>query len=358
MSEQLSGVVPLNMILYTTLRDIFGSVIVAGQGMNMCGNNLANPLYRNRTQYVVTSWGEYYRVCCPFCKENRHRLWINHLYGQPNLETHYPDSWLAVCYNEECTKSPAVRQQLYHMLFGMQPRSQRRQVMPIGQGEAMDGPLMTAAPPGVIAKLSELPATHPARQYVIGRNFDPDWLSEHFRIGYTLDVTDARYNTMRGRLYIPIFFEGALVGWQGRTLYDPPKGGPPKYYFMAGTPRKRILYNYDVAKKWPFVVVVEGVPSVWRIGGPGVASFGKIVTPMQLSLLISDRRDRAIVLLLDPDARDEMEGILGELRSLHKQNVVPVWLPPKYDPADYTHEAVVNFIRSAASSCGVSLPAW
>jgi hypothetical protein len=43
---------------------------------------------------------------------------------------------------------------------------------------------------------------------------------------------------MQNRIYIPVFVAGALVGWQGRLDYDPPKGGPPKYFTMPGMPTR------------------------------------------------------------------------------------------------------------------------
>lgn len=363
MTDLQQAAQPLNPTLYFALRERFGKVKLANEHASMCGANFPHPFIPGRQEYVVSSWGEYYRIDCPFCGDRKQRLWINHLYGQPHFQSGWPETWLAACYNENCTSHPARRQELERQIFGFRNWQERRRTMVIEPGEDLSGPMQMAVPPGEIMRLSELNVDHPARQYLVGRSgggFDPIWLYDNFRLGFVLNVDDPRYFAARGRIYIPVYFEGALVGWQTRMPYDSPKGanGPPKYYTMPGMPRRRILYNYDVARHWPFVVAVEGCPSVWRIGGPSVALFGKTLTPGQQHLLLTTWVGKPIVLLLDPDAREEMEGILGELQRAARQPIIPLYLPPGYDPADYPHSTGVNMIRAAAAAAGVELPVW
>lgn len=353
---------PLNPTLYNLLKQRFQSVQVANENSAMTGYNAPSSITPGRLEYIVSSWGEYYRVRCPFCKDNRHRLWINHLYGQPNRNrNNYPESWLAVCYNEGCTSNPSNRHTLERMIFGFQNAHDRRPIMVIEIGEDNSLPLGLAQPPGEILPLSACSADHPARLYLIDRRFDPDWLAANFKVGVVFSVDsslDERYRLMQNRIYMPVYMNGALVGWQGRLTWDPPKGGPPKYFTLPSMPKRRILYNIDIARHWPFVCVVEGLPSVWRIGGPAVAMFGKTLGQGQQLLLLQLWAGKPIVLLLDPDARDEMEGILRELTNASTSPIVPVWLSQGYDPADYTHEAIVSMIRSAAGAVGIDLPVW
>jgi hypothetical protein len=353
---------PLNPTLYNLLKQRFQSVQVANENSAMVGYNAPSLITRGRYDYVVASWGEYYRVRCPFCDDRRHRLWINHLYGQPNMHRNgYPESWLAVCYNEACTTNPANRHSLERMIFGFQNVRDRRAPMVIEIGEDHTLPLGIVQPPGEILPLSHGPRDHPARTYLIGRRFDPDWLAENFKVGFVFSVNtsiDERWRSMYQRIYMPVYMNGALVGWQGRLTWDPPKEGPPKYFTLPSMPKRRILYNVDIARYWPFVVVVEGLPSVWRIGGPAVAMFGKTLGQGQQLLLSTYWSGKPIILMLDPDARDEMEGILRELTTTTTSPIIPIWLSQGYDPADYTHEAVVSMIRSAAGAAGIDLPVW
>ena len=59
--------------LYFKLKKLFGQVHVNNRGVGMVMRPSSNG---ERPTSIVN--GEYYRVCCPFCKETRHRLYINH----------------------------------------------------------------------------------------------------------------------------------------------------------------------------------------------------------------------------------------------------------------------------------------
>jgi hypothetical protein len=87
--------------LYNALRSrVPGGIILANQGESMVQQST---LDRQRGQYhtYVVHSGEYYRVNCPFCNDTRHRLWVNHMFGQPDANGQ-PMRFLVVCYNDNC----------------------------------------------------------------------------------------------------------------------------------------------------------------------------------------------------------------------------------------------------------------
>jgi hypothetical protein len=104
--------------------------------------------------------------------------------------------------------------------------------------------------------------------------------------------------------------------------------------------------------------VVEGVTSVWRIGAPSVALFGKSMAAGQKHLLRSIASGKPIITLLDADAYTEMEGIVHELRLTRSEPVIPIHLAPGYDPADYSRGEIVGIIRGEAARHGAALPSW
>jgi DNA primase len=163
---------------------------------------------------------------------------------------------------------------------------------------------------------------------------------------------------MQGRIYIPIWMNNQLVSWQGRWPEDLnwKAVSIPKYYNRPG-PKGRMFYNNDTAMNWPFVVVVEGIPSVWRIGGPAVSMLGKSMTGPQ-RLLLQRWAGKPIIIMLDHDAFLESEGLLRELRTMVQSPVIEVRLPDNYDPGDYSHEADVAMICAAAAQQGIALSAW
>lgn len=356
MSEASVGFKPLNEPLYHALKERFGSVIVANEGFGMNAVKMPHPI-TGRMTTVISAAGEYYRVCCPHCRDGRHRLWFNHFYGQGNQFTGRPETWLVICYNQHCIDSPGRRQQLEYMILGMRNRPARNQVLSIGSGLSSEPrQLAQVEPPGELVQLQYLPAEHPARLYLIARGYDPDYLGTAFNICYCQQAS-SHYRPAQSRIVIPILMGGVLVGWQCRYVGDADWKTVPKYYGRPNMPKKLMLYNVDVAEQMPFVVVVEGAPSVWKIGAPAVALLGKTLSAAQ-QMLLRKWSGKPVVLILDPDAREEMEGILNELVRLGTSPIVPIYLPEGMDPGDLTHEANVNMIRGHAAQAGIQLPEW
>lgn len=336
---------PLNPQLYAVLVQRFGSVVIANEGQNMISAN--GPDGRRRISYS----GEYYRICCPFCRESRHRLWINHMYGVPNAKG-FPETSLAICFNEDCTTSnPNHLQQLEHMILSYHNRGKRTPPVRILQGETVCLSLGPCVPPGQIQQFDQLPDDHPAIRYAHERNFSPRILQSTYGVGYCPASTT--YPTASNRWFIPITMYGQLVGWQARYLGST---RIMKYYMPPGMHKSRMLYNFDVAGRMPFAVLVEGVTKVWRVGAPAVALFGKTLSASQKHLLLTTWVDRPIFVLLDGDATDEADGIVSELARNRSNPVVKVELPAGREPDDYTTEAIQQMIKDAAAANGLELP--
>ena len=125
---------------------------------------------------------------------------------------------------------------------------------------------------------------------------------------------------------------------------------------MPGSRKSTLLYNFDNAKGSPFVVVFEGITDVWRLGSPGVALLGKSLSYQQRTLLQQTWcNNEPIIVVLDPDAQEESEGILHEMQNTGHNPVVRVQLPVGMDPADYDRSALWNIIYSQAAKIGVHL---
>jgi len=195
-------------------------------------------------------------------------------------------------------------------------------------------------PPGTVIPLSELPDDHPARIYIRERNFDAQQLTDIFNIGLCINVDEPKYAATRGRLYIPITYRHELVGWQARTINS---YSQPKYLNASGMRKSTLLYNYDQAQSQPYVIVVEGVPSVWRLGKAAVALFGKTMSLAQQDLIARTWPNKPVILMLDHDAKDEMARAT-ELLGKKSMQVVPVVLPDSRDPADYSEEDISHLL--------------
>lgn len=169
---------------------------------------------------------------------------------------------------------------------------------------------------GVIP-ISAMPEDHPAVQFlrkdhIIDRL--PLWTE--YRVGYITkeDAIDIWFDKGEGRrtsintadsLVFPVYFNKELVGWQLRFIPGTPHGdrmGKLKYLHVFR--KGNYLYNYDNAKKYDTVVLVEGVKKSWKFPN-GVASLGKGISPTQIQLL---QQWENIIIMYDGDAKTQAES--------------------------------------------------
>lgn len=340
---------PLNPTLYGLLEHKFGTVRIANAGQSAQFRTILDPI-RRRPMKIASQWGEYYCVCCPFCNDHGHKLWLNHQYGK-ELDANTgrrTDTNLAVCYKNGCMSVPGRHIQLEDIVFGAGRKMIKRMVIRQVSGEIEH---RNTEPPGKIMTFDALPNYHPAAEYLTSRGFDPLELSADFKVGVCVEPRDDRFRLMRGRIYIPVMFNHQLVGWQGRVVGD---SGLPKYYNSPGMQKSRVLYNYDAAVDMPALVVVEGVPSVWRIGRAAVCLFGKTMSIWQCNTIATAWSGKPVFLMLDNDAQAELDSGVTEL-CRHGVNVVPVILPDDRDPADYAREEIKHVLRTAADAVEVKV---
>jgi len=336
---------PMNPLLYSLLEHKFSSVLIANAGASAQVQRFKDPLRPGKFIKRAQSWGEYYRVCCPFCKEDRHRLWINHTYGADFIDGRRMDTHLAVCYNDGCLKQEGRLEQLADLIFGGGRQFQTKAVI---RPPTSDYVLKDIEPPGEIVRIDTLPDYHPAVEYLAARNFDIKELAERFDIGVcTTPALDA-YKLMRGRIYIPAYADSKLVAWQGRIVGNRTM---TVKYFTQGR-KSQMLYNYDAAREQPVVILVEGAPSVWRMWPAAVCCFGKSLSLWQETALATTWADKPIFIVLDNDAQDELEKTTQRLCD-RNMSVVPVILPDVRDPADYTRAELFDLLSAAADAVDV-----
>ena len=108
---------PVNQKLYNALVDVFGAVQISNEGANAFDVTRERSITSGKLQWSARCWGEYYRVCCPFCRDQRQRLWINHLWAEYDDATGDDMLFLAHCYNEDCLATRQDQEKLYWMVY-------------------------------------------------------------------------------------------------------------------------------------------------------------------------------------------------------------------------------------------------
>lgn len=346
---------PLNPGLYHSLTEAFGEVRLAREGEAAPEVDTIRPLLASRVRDASgrrrprkPPGGEEYRVNCPFCDDTRFRLSINHRWGVLDERDGDRHWYLANCYNEDCLAEPLNLFRLKHRVFAFGPAKQRLGRLRPGRPPRPAGPV---EPPGKILPLGALSPRHVARQYLLGRGLDPDYLEKMWQVGW---CQQSRFRLAEKRIYIPVYRHGELVFWQARYPADHVNGrtfkeaGFPKYWSAPGGRKKDLAYNLARALRFKTVFVVEGPVDCWAAG---LRSFGLMGKTMSLELLsriagILRRygvplKDMTFVVVLDPEQDERakargkphhIETVCGSLRQLGPCRALPLYMAPGQDP--------------------------
>lgn len=341
----------LNPKLFQSLQDRFGEVRVANEGEERIAVKIGDKI-------EVRQSGEQYRICCPYCRDLRFRLYISYVWNTADPEG-MPNDSLAICFNERCDVSRLHDElQVYLMDKPMVGRSPFAPFMPIP-------PAFTEVNlPGMCIPLSSLEAGHPARVYVTKRRFDPYELTELYGVSCCVDIEADERGFVPGtkwlaayiknRLVVPMYRLGKLVGWQTRALDEYTR---PKYYTMPGYKKALTLYNRDRAQQFDFGVVVEGVTDVWRVGPCAVALLGHSISNAQRDLIYAFWQRGGMCLLLDPDVMQNAQEVERWLDwKSFMLGAFPFCLPYGVDdPGSMERRALWDTIAAAARCRGVRL---
>ena len=128
-----------------------------------------------------------------------------------------------------------------------------------------------------------------------------------FDSGYKINTADS--------LFFPVKYQGKYVGWQLRFIPGTLNGDRLQYMrYLHMFPKGNFLFNYDEAKKYDEVVVVEGVKKALKLPN-AVATFGKGISAAQKQLI---QEWKKITLILDGE--EKTQELARELVSEFKYN--------------------------------------
>jgi hypothetical protein len=345
----------LNPALYGALVQRYGEVRISNPGQPYLVKQTLDPLRPQGYVNTCVDPGEYYVICCPQCGDSRFRLYVNHRFCTTE-GTRLFGRHLIHCFNEGCDLSNFSKLILQP---GKYPAASAV-LMPTTATE-----FKKATMPGRCIPIDALPPSHPAVRYITVERknpagfpapFDLSYLHREWGVCYCEEAERNKgYATefVTGRLIIPIWWDGQLVGWQARAIT---KDADPKYYTMPGLPKQRILFNGDRARKFPFCVVVEGVFDAFTVGACAVATLGHKLSWTQRELLSKWFGNGAVCLLYDPDAVADIELNLYLMKGMFKGGIFTVPLAKKWDPGCIPTDYLWHLIYGAGKKAGVDVP--
>jgi len=347
---------PLNKALYCRLKRLFGSVKISMTGQ--AHKHSQGRGHEDEKTLIFEQDGEYYQVCCPYCSDTRHRLYVNHMFGKT-------DAWgrrmnfVAYCFNEGCLYKPENRADFVDNLEDL---GQFLKEASVRQGVVLPEEARAVLWPGPCKLLTRLEADHPARAYLESRNFDPDEITKKFEVCY---CTDSHMFLARNRLVIPIIEKGELRGWQCRYVGElawkdknKKKELPPKYFSCPNSQfRSRCVYNWERMKQWQTGVIVEGPTDVWSFGSMAGCIFGNTMTEWQKKKVLSVFRSRTLILLLDPDQFEarRTKQLIAFFERRMSGRFAAVKLPEGTDPGSLGRDFLKEYVREEAGAKGVKV---
>jgi hypothetical protein len=184
---------------------------------------------------------------------------------------------------------------------------------------------------------NEIVKSSKAWNYLLSRNFNPEYLIKQYKIK---DGGLSGYWNFR--IIIPVFLNGQIATYQGRSLYSKKKCSELdilRYNTLniqdSVMDAKHIFYGLDDCKN-DWVVLVEGPFDRWRLGPNNVlSSLGTSTSQEQINLLA--KRYKKVIFLFDNEieAQSRARKYGSELSSLGVE--VEIFNPEfEHDPGDYT----------------------
>lgn len=260
-------------------------------------------LYRDYSIPIPVRKNKHYRdgwlqTRCPFCGGNRYHLGYN-------LSGGYFNCW-------RCGWKPFKL--TISLLLGMSEKDTagilKNYRFVLGRSTAKRN---QTVPHKVIYTPKNLKPLNPVfRQYLEGRKFDPDKIIHEWDIQAIYPWSDPGW---AWRIFIPYYFEGELVAYQGRSISK-----NNQFPYMASSQEhgimdvKNMLYGLDKVYG-DSVVVVEGITDAWRLGPGAVATSGDMLKPSQRILL---HRFKRVFIFGDEDNEDS--GHAGQKASKKMAN--------------------------------------
>lgn len=353
----------LNPVLYRRLQRAFGDVKLAGAGEGMVyekRRDFSQP--GEKYVYDFIQGGEYYRVCCPYCYDTRHRLYVSYMWGQRDRDD-VPMTFLAICYNENCLEQHEGKEQKNNKRAFAEALRYRDGVLDakVFSGRILSDEEMVFEWPGPVTRIDQLPEEHDAVSYVRGRGFDPATLGRFYGVAYCHN--SVHFHASR-RLIVPVYSGLELKGWQARYVGELPWKNkdkvdrlPPKYYTCPRMKRSKLIGNFDNAKKYRTIVLVEGWFDVFATGPWTGCIFGNFTSTFQRQTLIESakRTGQSVVFMLDPEefGSESSQLAISELGRELPGQFAPVLLPKGTDPGSLGRDFILDYIESEAKKVGV-----
>jgi hypothetical protein len=190
--------------------------------------------------------------------------------------------------------------------------------------------------------IGELSPSHIA--YLRRRGLDPD---EIVNLWHPLGTTGAAASLYANRIFAPLYFQGRVVSWQGRSIRD---DCPDDFRYETCpkkdelVPCKSIVYGWDYVQEYKRGVVVEGLFDVWKLGPGAMHTFGISWCRSQAKLL-AELDWIGIAFDAEPEAQRQARALAEEIAGLGKAVELIDWETEYKDAGETEVEVARQFMK-------------
>lgn len=270
----------------------------------------------------------------------------------------------------------------FHHLWFEREQERRLQALAnkatVRRSGVMWGDSLIVEAPGEMVPFATLPDEHPAVEYLRNRRFDIEEIKA-FEPVRALYYCTRGYEVQQGlgsttgRIIFPVYKDGIIQGWQARQVEreDKEKGERfvwngytwrqfhrtengrwedhyvGKYLFNSKIPRYSLLYNWDVARTYPVVAVVEGPLDQLAVGPACVATFGKSVTMEQIRMIKNIDTWQKVFYIRDPEVDTTTTTYRNMIAEMSGLDLYQIVIPGNRDPGETPRDEIWAIIARA-----------
>jgi len=292
-------------------------------------------------------------ICCDMCEERgekrndtKYRLWVNTKVGKfycYNCDWQGSMPWL-VRHLEKASIEDALKILRGELLDPMEHLSLKLYEEKMEPDDAEEDLLPEVSFPH---GYSPIMRPHP---YLAKRGIDWQYAEAN-----DWGVSSAGYT--EGRIIVPTYIDSKLVFWQARATWEEEdhelhrtfeNDDFRKVLNPKGASARRVLYNYDLAKKFETIVLVEGFIDAYKVGDNAMATNGKTLHAKQIELL-RDTKAKTIILMWDRDSWNDNKRKKRDKRPSVKKaadmlkmffDVKAVKMPEGRDPGSFKRGSI------------------
>ena len=296
---------------------------------------------------VKNAVGAERRVCCPFCGERKHKMYVNidkryFICFKCQTSSRNADVFDFIAANEGLNRNQAIMQCLTNYTevcpTAEEIEEALREAAEVKEAEENSTIKTIESLPSYASPLSKHP-NDTAFRYLLDRGVTKQEILDmqtHFipKGEYPLEVGGKYYGNMANRVLWPIYGgSNQLVSWIARTI--DPNVKDRKYINCPKSELAKTVWPY-VPPRGSEVVLVEGILdclAVRRLGFDCYATFGKAVSKDQRELL-QEWKVSEVILCYDKDAKNDTLRTAEALK-IHFSIYVPEgFLTGDADPGD------------------------